>query len=178
MDPPRTSESTALLGRYHEEGLPRESIAEGMGQYVSTEVLGIRRNNLGSRLELEAHQQKMRRRLLAASIFVGHMTLWAIFFRFTQDWNWIESAYFVVVTVTTVGYGDYFPSDDWRPAHLLFIWISLTIVTFCIGILMENASESGLKLIDSSFTSRHHRVVVRILVSLCVLVLWMFIGAV
>jgi hypothetical protein len=33
-----------------------------------------------------------------------------VFYRFVEDWSWVDSLYFTVVTLTTVGYGDLHPT--------------------------------------------------------------------
>ncbi len=40
-------------------------------------------------------------------IFVG-----TVVFHWLENWTWIESLYFTVVTITTVGYGDITPTTD------------------------------------------------------------------
>lgn len=34
------------------------------------------------------------------------------FFRFIEDWSWLDSYYFTIVTIATVGYGDLTPTTD------------------------------------------------------------------
>ncbi len=33
-------------------------------------------------------------------------------FHFVEGWRWLDSAYFSVITLTTVGYGDFSPQTD------------------------------------------------------------------
>lgn len=53
-----------------------------------------------------------------------------IFYRTVEDWGWIDSLYFTVITLTTVGYGDLSPS---RPGSKLF---TVAIVLLGIGLLV------------------------------------------
>ena len=49
-----------------------------------------------------------------------------IFYRAVEDWTWVDSVYFTVITLTTVGYGDLSPTT---PGSKIF-----TIVYILIGI--------------------------------------------
>ena len=42
---------------------------------------------------------------LALSILIGS----TVFFRYVEGWNWVDSYFFTVVTVSTVGYGNFVP---------------------------------------------------------------------
>ncbi len=35
-----------------------------------------------------------------------------VFYHWQEDWRWIDAAYFSVVTIATVGYGDFTPKTD------------------------------------------------------------------
>lgn len=51
-----------------------------------------------------------------------------------EDWTWAESFYFTVTTLTTVGYGDLYPSSDGsRIWTALFILIGVGIVATALG---------------------------------------------
>lgn len=49
---------------------------------------------------------------IALTSFVGLLILGTTTYHALEDWTWIQSFYFSVVTLTTVGYGDLAPSND------------------------------------------------------------------
>jgi voltage-gated potassium channel len=55
------------------------------------------------------------RLLIAATAFM--LTSGTIFYHVTEKWSWLDSYYFCVVTLATVGYGDLVPHT---PAGRLF----------------------------------------------------------
>lgn len=61
------------------------------------------------------------------SVVIGSGTL---FYRFVEDWSWVDSFYFTVITLTTVGYGDIAPT---RTASKLF---TVVLVVLGIGLLV------------------------------------------
>lgn len=61
------------------------------------------------------------------SVVIGSGTL---FYRFVEDWGWVESLYFTVITLTTVGYGDLAPT---RTVSRLF---TVVMVLLGIGLLV------------------------------------------
>ncbi|XP_061596937.1 potassium channel subfamily K member 4 [Cololabis saira] len=56
-------------------------------------------------------------------------------FQEVEDWTFLESAYFVVITLTTVGFGDYVAGDSANPGDfwykpLVWFWILLGLAYF------------------------------------------------
>jgi voltage-gated potassium channel Kch len=46
---------------------------------------------------------------ILASLVVGVLTIGTLFFHFVEGWGFVDSFYFSVITLTTVGYGDFSP---------------------------------------------------------------------
>jgi hypothetical protein len=62
-----------------------------------------------------------------------------ISYRFLEDWTWIQSFYFSVTTLTTVGFGDLHPtSDGSRLFTAFYILVGVTIVLGSIGVIGSN----------------------------------------
>ena len=71
--------------------------------------------------------------VLAVFTWMGIGTL--VFHRL-EDWNWIESLYFSVVTLTTVGYGDLHPTNDAsRLFTVFYILIGVTTALAAFSII-------------------------------------------
>lgn len=51
-----------------------------------------------------------RARLIALFIFT--LAVGTVYYRIAEGWSWIDSIYFSVVTLTTIGYGDITPTRD------------------------------------------------------------------
>ena len=47
------------------------------------------------------------RSLLFATNFF--LAIGTVAYRFLEDWSWLDSLYFSVITLTTIGYGDFSP---------------------------------------------------------------------
>lgn len=74
------------------------------------------------------------------SIAVSTLFLWigigTITFRILEEWNWVESFYFSVVTITTVGYGDLTPSSDASKLFTaIYILIGVSIGVTSLGVI-------------------------------------------
>lgn len=53
--------------------------------------------------------------LALVMIFTGTMT-----YHFVEGWRWLDSLYFSVITLTTVGYGDFSPQTDFGKVFSIF----------------------------------------------------------
>ena len=50
------------------------------------------------------------KKLMAAAL--GLVAVGTVVYRYIEDWSWVDSFYFSVITVTTVGFGDLTPTTD------------------------------------------------------------------
>lgn len=64
---------------------------------------------------------------VAAAVLIATGT---VVYHAVEDWSWVDSAYFSVVAVTTVGFGDLSPSTDASKLFTIFYILSgIAIIT-------------------------------------------------
>ncbi len=78
--------------------------------------------------------------MAVASLVVGIGT---VFYRFVEDLTWLDSLYFSVITLTTVGYGDFSPVTSTGKVFTMFY------VLAGIGIFVALVTEIGQHLVDA-----------------------------
>lgn len=77
--------------------------------------------------------------LAAASTLLTLILIGTISYRIIEGWTWIQSFYFSVITLTTVGYGDLHPTSDLsRLFTAFYILIGVSISIGAIGIIGGN----------------------------------------
>jgi voltage-gated potassium channel len=57
------------------------------------------------------------------------LTVGTIFYHTVEGWRWLDSLYFSVITLTTVGYGDFTPETDMGKIFtMVYIFVGLGIL--------------------------------------------------
>ena len=70
------------------------------------------------------------------------MIIGTIGYRILEDWSWVDSLYFSVVAVTTVGFGDLTPSSDGSKLFtVLYILGGITIVTSYLNVRFKRKAQ-------------------------------------
>ena len=88
----------------------------------------------------------LRKRLpLATLIFIGVLVLGTVGYRYIEGWSWLESLWMVLITVTTIGYGEVRPlSPEGRLFTLCFILGSLSVGTYTLTRITQYLLEGDL----------------------------------
>ncbi|MCB9261803.1 MAG: two pore domain potassium channel family protein [Flavobacteriales bacterium] len=63
-------------------------------------------------------KDKEYRELILVCLFV--VISGSVFYHFVEGWGWVDSVYFSVVTLTTVGFGDLAPQTDMGKIFTIF----------------------------------------------------------
>lgn len=71
---------------------------------------------------------------LVASLVLGAGTL---FYHFVEGWRWLDSLYFCVITLATVGYGDFSPKTD--PGKIFTMFYVFTGIGLMVAVFTRLA---------------------------------------
>eukprot|EP01084_Bolivina_argentea_P127185 224991_1 len=80
-------------------------------------------------------------------IFVMFVIVIAIIYAYTEDWSYVDSLYFVVITISTIGYGDIVPKTPiGKVVNVIFAYASFfgifVLFRVVIGYVVDHQIES------------------------------------
>ena len=89
--------------------------------------------------------------LIAAFTVLVLLILFGVwYFQHQEGWSLVDSFYFTVMTVTSVGYGDLVPTHDASKIVTAFYsMISIPLVLFALGIIAKNYFEHRISSIEN-----------------------------
>lgn len=77
------------------------------------------------------------RNLLFTTVLI--IAFGSVVYRYLEGWSWLDSIYFSVITLTTVGYGDFSPQTDAGKLFTLFyIIIGIGVILSFINTLYQH----------------------------------------
>lgn len=80
------------------------------------------------------------RNLLLTTLLI--LGIGAVVYHYLEGWNWLDSFYFSVITLTTIGYGDFSPQTDAGKIFTLFyILIGVGIILSFINTIFAHYRE-------------------------------------
>lgn len=66
-----------------------------------------------------------------------------LFYHGVEGWGWLDSLYFSVITLTTVGYGDFAPQTDGGKAFtIIYILVGLGILAGFVTLIAQKQREN------------------------------------
>ncbi len=72
------------------------------------------------------------------------IALGGVFYHNVEGWSWLDSYYFTIITLTTVGYGDFSPQTDLGKLFtMLYVVLGLGIISSFILLLARQTDDSS-----------------------------------
>lgn len=85
------------------------------------------------------------------SIALGTIAVGTVFYHIVEHYSWLDSYYMSVITLTTVGYGDYVPHTDLGKIFTTFyVLIGVGILTTFISYTFRRRAEKYQEKHDKS----------------------------
>lgn len=73
---------------------------------------------------------------------LGLLLVGTVFYHQIEGWSWLESFYFCVITLSTVGYGDLDPTTSTSKIFtVIYIFIGLSIFVSFVNMLAQQRAE-------------------------------------
>jgi len=87
-------------------------------------------------------------------VFLAVVMTSTIFFHFVESWRWLDSFYFTIVTMSTVGYGNFVPATDLgKIGNIVLIFVGIGIFTV---VATQVVRRYGIKRLEKE-ESKHKR---------------------
>lgn len=78
---------------------------------------------------------------LSLVILFGYIGCGAIVFAFLEEWTIFEAGYFVFVSMSTIGFGDYVPKSSVNMlGSILYLVFGLALTAMCVTVLQNRCS--------------------------------------
>ena len=104
---------------------------------------------------------------VAILLLITVLVIGVLGFKFISDYTWIDAIYMTVITVTTVGFGEVQPLDEFSKIFTVFLILtSVVIVGYAISIITEyilsknNIEELKLKRMQKKIDSLRNHIII------------------
>ena len=77
---------------------------------------------------------------ISAMILIG-----AVMYHYLEGWDWVDSFYFVVITLTTIGYGDFTPTKDITKLITIFYGLNGVILLLTMFDVVRRVRQWGIE---------------------------------
>ncbi|KAJ8917878.1 hypothetical protein NQ315_010791 [Exocentrus adspersus] len=83
---------------------------------------------------------------LALFILISYIFIGAVIYTFWEGWDFLASFYFVFISMSTVGFGDYVPKQVLcMLVSIIYLVFGLALMSMCINVVQEKLSDTFKK---------------------------------
>ncbi len=76
------------------------------------------------------------------TLFASYLIIGTVFYHLIEKWSWLDSLYFSVITLATVGYGDFAPKTPAGKIFTIFyVFIGVGIFIFVANYFLKKRVE-------------------------------------
>lgn len=76
--------------------------------------------------------------ILPVVILIVYIFLGGLMYTCWEDWGYLDSFYFVFISISTIGFGDFTPAHTkYFIVTSVYVFIGLSLVSMCINVLIE-----------------------------------------
>jgi hypothetical protein len=93
---------------------------------------------------------------ILAALVIALLTMGTLFYHFIESWDWLDSLYFCVITLATVGYGDFTPQTT--PGKLF----TIIYIFMGVGLIVAVASRLAQSIVAVRGQYHKERVIRRL----------------
>jgi voltage-gated potassium channel len=80
---------------------------------------------------------------------IGILTAGTVFYHFVENLRWIDGLYFSVVTLTTIGYGDFTPQTDiGKIFTIVYIFYGLGVIFAFMNMFFQHKIAGHNQMVD------------------------------
>ena len=84
--------------------------------------------------------------ILTTTVIIG---FGSVMYRYLEGWTWLDAIYFSIITLTTVGYGDFSPqTDEGKIFTIFYIFIGIGIILSFVNTVYHHYSSMKTKHAD------------------------------
>lgn len=89
-------------------------------------------------------RDKEYRDLLVTTVAI--LSIGTVAFHFLEEWSWVDALYFSVITLTTIGFGDFAPlTDAGKIFTIIYIFIGIGVILSFINTVYDHYAKQKRK---------------------------------